>query len=86
MGENIGENIAKFRKMNGISQGYLAKRIGISSQGLLKIEKGIVSPRTVTLAKIIETLGITPNQIFGLEQITEDNSNIIEKLKRLESL
>ena len=83
MDENIGENIVKFRKINGISQGYLAKRIGISSQGLLKIEKGIVSPRAVTLAKIIDVLGITPNQIFGLEQITEENSNIIERLKAL---
>ena len=83
MSENIGENIAKFRKINGISQGYLAKRVGISSQGLLKIEKGIVSPRAVTLAKIIDVLGITPNQIFGLEQITEENSNIIERLKAL---
>ena len=86
MSENVGENIVKYRKINGISQGYLAKRVGISSQGLLKIEKGLVSPKAVTLAKIVDALGITPNQLFGLEQITEDNSNIIKKLKRLESL
>ena len=84
MNTNIGENIIKCRKINGMSQGYLASRVGISAQGLLKIEKGIVSPRVETLEKIMYVLCITPNQLFGTEQITEDNGSIIEKLKRLQ--
>ena len=83
MGDNIGENIAKYRKLNGISQKYLAQKVGISSQGLLKIEKGRVSPRVATLVKIAVTLGITPNQLFGVDAITEENSNMLEMLKRL---
>ena len=83
MSENIGKNILKFRKLNGMSQKYLAEKIGISSQGLLKIEKGISSPSARTIEKIIEVLCITPNQLFGIEAITEENSNIIEVLKRL---
>ena len=84
MSNNIGENIAKYRKLNGISQKYLAKKISISAQGLLKIEKGIVSPRAATLEKIMLALCITPNQLFGLERITDENSNIIEKLKEMQ--
>jgi Predicted transcriptional regulator with C-terminal CBS domains len=83
--KHIGENIVKCRKVNGISQGYLAKRVGISSQGLLKIEKGIVSPRVDTLEKIMYALCITPNQLFGIEQITEDNISIVEKLRKLQA-
>ena len=70
--------------MNGITQKYLANRIGISSHGLRKIEKGIVSPKANTLEKIMYTLCITPNQLFGTEQMTEENGNIIEKLRRLQ--
>ena len=81
----IGQNIAKYRKLNGISQKYLAEKIGISTQGLYKIEKGIVSPRAVNLEKIMFALGITPNQLFGIERITEDNSSIIEKLRELQA-
>jgi Predicted transcriptional regulator with C-terminal CBS domains len=81
---HIGENIAKCRRINGISQSFLAKKVGISSQGLLKIEKGQVSPRAETLEKIMLALCVTPNQIFGVEQITEDNGSIIEKLQRLQ--
>ena len=83
MNSKIGENIAKYRKLNGISQKYLAQKINISAQGLLKIEKGKTNPRADTLDKIVETLGITPNQLFGVEPITEDNSSLIERLKRM---
>ena len=84
MNKNIGENIARYRKLNGISQKYLANQVGISSQGLLKIEKGLVSPRAVTLERVMDALSITPNQIFGIEQITEENGRIVKKLKKLE--
>ena len=81
MSTNIGANIVKCRKINGISQGYLAGKVGISNQGLLKIEKGVVSPRAETLEKIMVALCVTPNQLFGVERITEENSSLIEKLK-----
>jgi len=83
MNEMVGDNISKYRRLNGISQKYLAERIGISPQGLYKIEKGIVSPRAATLERIMLALCITPNQIFGIERITEDNSSIIEKLREI---
>ena len=82
MCKNIGKNIIKYRKLNGMSQGHLANRIGISQQGLFKIEKGIVSPRADTIEKITGALCVTPNQLFGKDQIIEDNSSIIEKLKK----
>ena len=78
----IGENIVKWRKLNGISQKYLANKVGISAQGLLKIEKGLVSPRAETIKKVMEILCITPNQLFGLEEINEDNISILEQLRQ----
>ena len=83
MKNEIGANIVKYRKLNGISQKYLANKIGISSQGLLKIEKGISSPNAKTIRKIVDVLCITPNQLFGMEEITEENSNLVAILKRL---
>jgi len=83
MNKIIGENIVKCRKLNGITQGYLASRVGITKQGLLKIEKGVVSPRVATLEKIMLVLCITPNQLFGLEQIEEENDSILRRLRKL---
>jgi Predicted transcriptional regulators len=69
MNNEIGASIVKCRKINGMSQKFLAKEVGLSSQGLFKIEKGMVNPRSDTVAKICEILCITPNQLFGVEQI-----------------
>jgi Predicted transcriptional regulators len=85
MNNEIGASIVKYRKINGMSQKFLAKELGLSSQGLLKIEKGIVNPRSNTVAKICEILCITPNQLFGIEQIEEKNISIIERLRRIEA-
>ena len=82
MQNRVGENIRKYRKMNGISQKHLASKVEVSVQGLLKIEKGIVSPRMVTVEKIVGVLGITPDQLFGLEEINQENSDIIGLLKK----
>ena len=71
MDNNIGKNIAIYRKSKGVLQKYLAKQSGISVQGLHKIEKGLANPRVDTLAKIIEVLAITPNQVFGVEEHTK---------------
>ena len=65
----IGENIIKYRKLKGMSQKHLAEVLNMSQQGLLKIEKGQVNPRSDTIEKIIEVLGITPNQLFGVKEI-----------------
>ena len=80
----VGDSIVRYRKINGMSQKYLATRIGISPQGLLKIEKGQVSPKAETIEKIMAVLCITPNQLFGLDEINEENSDILSKLKILE--
>ena len=82
----IGDNIVEYRRLNGISQKYLAEKIGVSTQGLYKIEKGLASPRAETLEKIMTILCITPNQLFGIEPITTDNSSIIEKLRNMSKM
>jgi Predicted transcriptional regulators len=84
MNNEIGASIVRYRKINGMSQKFLASELGISSQGLLKIEKGIVNPRSNTVVKICEILCITPNQLFGLENI-EDNRSLIERLRKMEA-
>ena len=78
----IGENIVRYRKLNGMTQQHLAKVINISPQGLFKIEKGLVSPKSDTLEKIMEVLCVTPNQLFGIEEIDEDNISILHRLRR----
>ena len=84
MNKVIGENIVKYRKLNGMSQKFLASMLGISAQGLLKIERGLVSPRAATVERICETLCITPNQLFGIDKMDEGNASILHRLKQMQ--
>ena len=79
----VGENIRTSRRINGMTQKHLASKLGISVQGLNKIERGKTSPRVATLEKVIDVLCITPNQLFGIEQITEENTSLVERLRKL---
>ena len=80
----IGDNIAKYRKLNGMSQKHLANVVGISQQGLWKIEKGVASPTAGTIEKFVAVLCVTPNQLFGLEQMEESNISILARIKQEE--
>ena len=80
----IGDNIRKYRKMNGMLLKYLAEEIGLSVQGLHKIEKSHTSPRSETLMKIMEVLCITPNQLFGVEEMPDKNYLILKRIKQEE--
>ena len=79
----IGKNILKSREMSGLTRKFLAEKAGISVQGLLKIERGLTTPNADTLVKIMDVLALTPNQLFGLEEITAENSGYINTIKRL---
>ena len=82
MNHVIGKNIVKYRKLNGMSQKHLAEVLGMSAQGLLKIEKGLVSPKYDTLERITKHLCITPNQLFGVEEIKDENVSILNQLRQ----
>lgn len=52
------------RVKRGIKQGDMAKQIGISSQYLCKIEKGIAEPRRDLMIKIAKALGEDVKELF----------------------
>jgi Predicted transcriptional regulators len=71
--EDVGRNIAKYRKLNGMTQKYLASRTGLERSTLCRIETQNCIPRADTLAKIINVIGITPNQLYGVDSIDEES-------------
>lgn len=63
----IGKNVTKFREKLSISQRELARRVGISGQMISKIENDLTNPSVETLNKIAATLGVTINDLLGIE-------------------
>ena len=63
----LGENIQTIRKHRGMKQQELADKIGINMQSLSKIERGVNYPTFDTLEKIMDVLGVTPNELLSGE-------------------
>ncbi|OTN89240.1 hypothetical protein A5819_001732 [Enterococcus sp. 7E2_DIV0204] len=85
MSNHIGKNIVAIRKQKNISQKELAKTIGITAQGLLKIEKGLVDPKTETLEKIMQALDVSANDLYTEEETSNFHIQLpfARNLKRL---
>ncbi len=61
----LGENIQTIRKHREMKQQELADKIGINMQSLSKIERGVNYPTFDTLEKIMDVLGVTPNELLS---------------------
>jgi len=64
---HLGNNIQTIRKFRGMKQQELADKIGINMQSLSKIERGVNYPTFDTLEKIMDVLGVTPNELLSGE-------------------
>jgi transcriptional regulator with XRE-family HTH domain len=64
----LGENIQTIRKHRKMKQQELADKIGINMQSLSKIERGVNYPTFDTLEKIMDVLGVTPNELLSGER------------------
>lgn len=64
--DTLGEQIAKFRKAQGLTQEDLAKAVGVSSQAVSRWECG-GAPDVALLPAIGDKLGVTIDALFGRE-------------------
>ena len=67
--EQIARNIKKYRKQAGITQAFLAERVGVSHEFIRRIEskKGVKTFSVDTIWKISLALNINPGLLFDLD-------------------
>lgn len=61
----IGLKIAYYRKLNGLTQEELSKKIGVSCQAVSKWEQQISCPDIMLLPELASVFGITIDELFG---------------------
>ena len=70
---SIGRNIAKYRKASGLTQEEFGIMLGVTNQAVSKWESEVSSPDIMLLPEIASVLGITLENIFGIEKESENN-------------
>jgi len=87
---HIGEKIAQFRKMRGLTQAQLAETIGISRLLLSDYERGKVRVYADILARIATALTISPAKLLydsgELPSSATPSLRLIKRLQKIERL
>lgn len=63
----IGSKIKELRKRQGITQGALARRIGVTPAAVGNYECDVSFPKEEVLMRLFGALDCTPNELFGAE-------------------
>lgn len=80
-GEIIAENLALFRKLNGLTQAELANAIGYSNKSVSKWERGEGTPDIFVLIMLSDIYSVTVSELIGQ---TDRSKETAEKIKAAE--
>jgi len=62
--KHIGKQIKKFREIKGLTQHEFAELLGLTTNYISAVERGIKSPSLDTLILIINSLGVSADEVF----------------------
>jgi len=69
----LGSNIAAYRKRKGWTQAFLGEQLGIGTDSLCRIERGVMAPRYHRLQDIADLLDCTIADLFKTPQEMADS-------------
>lgn len=82
----FANRIVELRKQKGLSQKELGDMLGVSNKAVSKWENGESMPKTTTMLKLAELLGIDGNELIGFEVRESDESKYSEdEISKLKS-
>jgi len=88
--ETFGKRLARLRKAAGYSQKELAAEIGISYRMVAYYEGETQYPPTHLLPALTKTLGVTADQLLGIEKVKENgrskDTRLWRRFKQVEKL
>jgi transcriptional regulator with XRE-family HTH domain len=88
-GEPFGKRLARLRKAAGYSQYTLADAVEITNRMVAYYEGETTHPPTHLLPKLAGVLGVTTDQLFGLEKVKEvkpKDNRLWQRFSRIEKL
>lgn len=62
--EKLGNNLKRIRTEKGITQGDIAKSLGVSRGFVSNLENGKTNPTLATITKLAIAIGVTTDQLL----------------------
>ncbi|MCJ8340440.1 MAG: helix-turn-helix domain-containing protein [Pseudomonadales bacterium] len=79
----VGDKLKTIRKMHGLSQRELAKRVGLTNSTISMIESNAVSPSISSLKRILSGVSMSIPEFFTLN--FEQQSQVVFRAEQLEN-
>lgn len=76
---DVGARLQMIRKMKGLSQRELAKRVGVTNSTISMIEKNNVSPSVSSLKKVLSGIPISIGDFFTMEIENIETESVVYK-------
>jgi len=80
--ETFGQRLARLRKLCGLTQIELARRVGISQPNISAYERDSFRPNSDTLLKIVDVLKVPADDVLGTRKNSQHLPVISRKLLR----
>lgn len=81
--KRFGEYLRKYRQQNRMTQEELAEKLGTSKQVISNYEKFYRSPRISMAVKIAEQLGVTLEDILGIDKAESREEELLAYFRAL---
>lgn len=78
----IGKRISQAREAAGLSQAELGARLGVSQQVVAAWERKLTGVHSTNLARLCEELGVSSDQLLGLERAPRPTGHTTEQRLR----
>lgn len=73
----LGERIRKIRKIEGMTQEYLAEKLEISNQHMSNIENASKKPSLALLMNLAELLNVTLDELLADSYVREKEGDVL---------
>ena len=84
---SIGERISELRKQQNISQGQLAKALGLSRQAVSKWENDQTAPDTINLIRLADLLGTDTEYLAtGVHSRIKSPPSVVTLVQKVENV
>lgn len=65
LNKKLGEQLRKIRLEKGMSQGDIAKKLGVHRSYISGVERGIRNPTVKNLERLADALGVDPRNLLS---------------------
>ncbi|MDD4988686.1 MAG: helix-turn-helix transcriptional regulator [Candidatus Izemoplasmatales bacterium] len=64
--QKLGQNFKRIRKEKGISQGDIARTLGMDKAFISNVENGKTNPTLATIAKLAKAIGVSVSELMRM--------------------